>query len=106
LLKTWLLHSADQILLRAAFFAVAGLGAVCGGPAVAQQPPQNTASHARPPADPNEKICEDLTVVGSRLATKRICATRAEWEAQKRSDKDTVNQLQTQLCETAKPDCK
>ena len=29
--------------------------------------------------DPNERICETQGVVGSRLATRRVCATRAEW---------------------------
>ena len=28
--------------------------------------------------DPNEKICENLSQIGSRLSKKRICATRAE----------------------------
>jgi hypothetical protein len=53
---------------------------------------------ARPPADPNQKICQDITVVGSRLATKRICATRAEWAAKRQQDKDEVDRIQRNLC--------
>ena len=55
-------------------------------------------SSKRPPADPNEKVCEDITMVGSRLATKRICATRAEWAARKRDDREMVEKIQTQIC--------
>lgn len=44
--------------------------------------------------DPNERICEKQTVVGSRLATRRVCATRAEWEEKRRLDKDAVDSAQ------------
>jgi len=68
------------------------------GPALAD-PTQPVASEkVRPPADPNQKICQDITVVGSRLATKRICATRAEWAAQKKADRDTVDEIQRNPC--------
>ena len=48
--------------------------------------------------DPNEKVCQVITPVGSRLATKKVCATRAEWEDKKRQDRDAVEKAQTQLC--------
>ena len=44
-------------------------------------------------ADPNEKICESVAMIGSRLAKKRICATRAEWtdrKAQDRKDAESI----------------
>jgi hypothetical protein len=56
------------------------------------------SSSQRPAADPNQKICEDLTVIGSRLARKRICATRAEWEQKRRDDREATEKAQTQLC--------
>ena len=49
-------------------------------------------------ADPNQKICQVITPVGSRLATKKICATRAEWEDKKRQDREATERAQTQLC--------
>lgn len=61
--------------------------------AVAQStgtPTQNT----RPQLDPNQRICEDVTQVGSRIATKRICATRAEWAEKRKQDKETVDDAQ------------
>ena len=44
--------------------------------------------------DPNERICEKMTVVGSRLAVKTVCATRAEWAERKREDRDITEQAQ------------
>jgi len=44
--------------------------------------------------DPNEKICENLPQIGSRLSKKRICATRSEWEERKRLDREAVEQAQ------------
>jgi hypothetical protein len=54
-----------------------------------------TQSHnLRPAADPNERICEDIIQTGSRLAKKRFCGTRAEWEARKKADKEVVEDAQ------------
>ena len=44
--------------------------------------------------DPNERICENLTMVGSRLSKKRVCATRAEWAERKREDRQAIDQAQ------------
>lgn len=63
--------------------------------------------------DPNERVCEDVVQTGSRIATKRICATRAEWEAMKKQDRDVVDAAQRQanapcqatLTHTGAPNC-
>jgi hypothetical protein len=57
-----------------------------------------SSEKVRPPADPNQKICQDITQVGSRLATKRICATRAEWAAMRKDDRETVDAIQRNPC--------
>ena len=62
------------------------------------EPAQVPSSKAGPPADPNQKVCEDITQIGSRLATKRICATRSEWEQKRRDDRDTVDEIQRSPC--------
>ena len=46
------------------------------------------------PLDPNQKICETVTSVGSRLATKKVCATRAEWAEKRKQDREVVDQMQ------------
>ena len=57
-------------------------------------------SQARAPLDPNEKICEKIKPVGSRLATKRVCATRAEWADYRRQDRDALDKAQRLTCLT------
>ena len=47
--------------------------------------------------DRNEKICESIAAIGSRLAKKRVCATRAEWEEKRRLDREAVDQAQRLL---------
>ena len=55
----------------------------------------DTASQApRVAADPNQRVCEDIVVTGSRLAKKRFCGTRAEWEARKKADREVVEDAQ------------
>jgi len=49
---------------------------------------------AQPKLDPNQRICEDVTQVGSRLSTKRICATRAQWAEMRKQDRETVDNAQ------------
>ena len=44
--------------------------------------------------DPNEKVCETVSQVGSRLSKKKICATRAEWAEMKRQDREVIDQAQ------------
>ena len=44
--------------------------------------------------DPNERICQNITLTGSRLATKRFCGTRAEWAERRRQDRDVIEQVQ------------
>jgi hypothetical protein len=67
-----------------------------GAPAAVQTQPASAY-------DPNERICETIPVIGSRLGKKRICATRAEWEEQRRQDRQAVDQIQKQIvgpCQT------
>lgn len=72
--------------LRMTFAAVAALGyAFSAAPILAE---------GTPAKDPNERICEKETVVGSRLATRRVCATRAEWEEKRRLDREAIDRIQ------------
>ena len=56
------------------------------------------AQQVKRPADPNQKVCQVITPVGSRLVTKKVCATRAEWEEKKRQDREATEKAQTQQC--------
>jgi hypothetical protein len=46
--------------------------------------------------DPNRIICQKQEVVGSRLATKRICLTAAEWDTRRREDREALDKAQRQ----------
>jgi len=68
---------------------------LCTAPAIA-------GDDARAPTDkrdPNKMICEEEEVLGSRLATKRVCMTRAEWAEQQRTDRALIDRSQTSACQ-------
>jgi hypothetical protein len=57
--------------------------------------PAPAASLAPAPAlDPNQRICETVTQIGTRLAAKKICATRAEWAERRKQDRAAVDEMQ------------
>lgn len=43
-----------------------------------------------------EIVCEKIEVLGSRLAVKRVCMSRADWAQRKKDDREAVEQAQTQ----------
>ena len=48
--------------------------------------------------DPNEKVCETITMIGSRLAKRRFCGTRAEWADRRRQDRQEIEKAQLGPC--------
>lgn len=48
--------------------------------------------------DPNERICETQKVLGSRLAVRRVCATRAEWAEKRAQERGLIDRTQTRQC--------
>ncbi len=76
---------------------LASLTAALAVPAFGQQTAPNQTNR-KSVVDPNERICEDVVQIGSRLATKRFCATRAEWEEKKRQDREAVEKAQLSPC--------
>lgn len=70
------------------------LPAVAIALAAAAPPAEQPASDKA--ADQNQIVCEKQTVVGSRLAVKRICKTRAQWAEDRMRDKQEIERVQTQ----------
>ena len=62
-------------------------------PAVAQSA---GAPATKPPKARNmdEVVCEKSESIGSRLATKKVCMTRAQWEEARRLDRQEVDRAQ------------
>jgi invasion protein IalB len=87
-----------MLKLFSASIAVALL-AGAAAPAVAQTANANAAPAQAAPArttlDPNEVVCEKQEVLGSRLASRKVCHTRAEWADLKLQDRQDLERAQT-----------
>ncbi len=46
-------------------------------------------------ANPNEVVCQKIEVTGSRLGTKRVCKTRAEWADLQLQDRQELERVQS-----------
>ena len=75
------------ISARQGMIALAGI--LFCAPAIGQTP-------LAPPKDPlSEVVCEKQEVIGSRLQTRRVCMTRAQWADARRQDREFLEQKQT-----------
>lgn len=59
----------------------------------AQEPAKRKVS------DPNEVVCKREEVTGSRLQSRRVCMTRAQWAEQRQLDRANVERSQTAGCQ-------
>jgi hypothetical protein len=83
---------------------VIGLVGVChaAAPAASADPAQ-----PKPAAAGNhERICETITLTGSRLGKKRFCATRAEWADRRLQDRHEIEKIQRSPCVVNGTTCK
>jgi invasion protein IalB len=66
-------------------------------PAIAQAPAaQAPAAQEKQPNDPNEVVCEKQESTGSRIASRRVCMTRAQWAERKLQDRQELERVQIQ----------
>ena len=70
-------------------FALAVASAIQAAPAATSPEPQPSTGF-----DPNEKVCEQMPQIGSRLAKRRVCATRAEWAQRRLQDRQDAEYIQ------------
>lgn len=65
-------------------------------PTMAQAPAP--AASQQQPVGPNlnEVVCQKQEVTGSRLGSKRVCKTRAEWADAKLQDRQEISRVQTE----------
>jgi hypothetical protein len=83
--------------LRTRLFIAVAASAVAS-PVLAQtgpapQPPQ--ADGAKKAKDPNEMVCERQRDPASRLASAKVCHTRAEWADLRHQDRQMIDEAQT-----------
>jgi invasion protein IalB len=77
--------------LAAALLAGATVPSLAQSPAAAAP-----AAQEKKPNDPNAIVCERQESTGSRLASKRICMTRAQWADRRLQDRQELDRVQTQ----------
>ena len=88
-------------LFLALVTAAAATGALAApAPAVDPVAPQTSGGQR------NERVCETITVTGSRLGAKRFCGTRAEWEERRLRDRQEVEKAQRMPCVVNGTTCK
>lgn len=62
------------------------------GDAAPAAAPAEPVKPAKPEPDPNKRICVEEQTMGS-LFKRRICATRAEWEARRTRDNESMQTI-------------
>lgn len=77
--------------MRKAAFLISAMAASATA-ALSQSP--TTTTKRGPSNDPNEIVCVKEAEIGSRLAHRRICRTRAEWEEHHRQLRQAIDKAQ------------
>lgn len=68
----------------------------CAAAAWSQAPEAVETAKRGPGNDPNEIVCVNEAQLGSRLAKRRVCRTRAAWEEYNRQLRQAVETAQMQ----------
>ena len=55
---------------------------------------QNEPQPPKKVANPNQIVCEKSEVLGSRVAVKKVCMTRAEWADRRLQDRQEIDRVQ------------
>jgi hypothetical protein len=48
--------------------------------------------------DPDQVVCEKIEQIGTRLASKRVCMSRAQWAEQRRQNRAEIEKAQQTRC--------
>jgi len=72
----------------------AAIALVSAGAMAQQTQPSTDARVAKKSLDPNQVVCEKQEVVGSRLATRRVCMTRSQWADARSQDRLEIEKVQ------------
>lgn len=63
--------------------------------AASAEPASNGSSGGANAPDPNAMICRNQRETGSMLNRTRVCKTRAQWEAERRDNRQAIDRTQT-----------
>ena len=84
-----------SVKIMLAGVACATLLSAAPGFSQTQQDGQKSAKQT----DPNRIICEKVQETGSRLGAKKVCMTAAQWEEQRRRDREYTQDAQQRSLE-------
>lgn len=70
--------------------------ALIGGAMLIPGPASAEPAGKKKTTDPNEVVCRKEDVLGSRLQTKKVCKTRAEWADETRENRGNIERAQVQ----------
>jgi invasion protein IalB len=84
-----------MMMLRAILFLAIAFGAPTAAAAQQASTPPSTSTTNKA-HDPSEIVCEKQEVIGSRLTTKRVCLTRAQWADLRTQDRQDTERVQLQ----------
>jgi hypothetical protein len=86
--------------------SIAAVALITAVPASAQitfdDTPATGAANAKDPKA-GQLICERHEEIGSRVAAKKVCKTAAQWEQQRRQERQAVEDMQRQNTSTGTP---
>ena len=78
--------------------ALLSLLLLSGAAAIAQAPVEAPATtRVGPNQDPNQIVCQNQTEIGSRVARRRVCRTRAEWAEHERQYRQNLQRAQHEM---------
>lgn len=84
--------------MRLAYVAVAMLALAQASGALAEGQQQAQGQSTAQPPSSDELVCKKLVVTGSRLASHKYCATRAQWAQGQLQDRQEVERVQASPC--------
>ncbi len=73
---------------------LAAAGLLVGSTPLLAQAADPAAARAGDRNDPGRVICEKIPVPGSRIASKKVCMTRQQWEEQRQQNRDDLQRFQ------------
>lgn len=74
--------------------AIACACAAAGTALLAQAPAAPATERSGPRGDPNEIVCINQAEIGSRLARRRVCRTRAQWDELAEQTRRVIERVQ------------
>ena len=84
-------------IIQAGALATAAAGLFASAPSAAQTPPAaaRAATSQKATDSGNEVVCERQPVTGSRLGSRKVCMTRAQWADLRLQDRQEIEKAQT-----------